>query len=218
MSAVLSLSERGAPTALRRLTRRFGPLAAIILLHVAFFYALQSGLLKKAAEALPQEVFVSLVAPAPPAEPTKPAPATAKTPEPKKAAPPLKSARPIPSDAPTPAAPVMPAPAAAAENVMPAAQAAPASPKTVSSVQFIEQPQPEYPAIARRNGEQGTVLLRVLVNEKGRAERAEIKQSSGSSRLDEAARKAALQALYRPHMEDGRPVPFYAQFPINFSN
>jgi protein TonB len=59
--------------------------------------------------------------------------------------------------------------------------------------------------------------LRVLVNEAGRAERADVQTSSGSSRLDEAARQAALRALFKPHLEDGNAVAVYALVPINFS-
>jgi protein TonB len=87
----------------------------------------------------------------------------------------------------------------------------------VSGVEYIQAPQPEYPTIARRNGEQGKVMLRVLVNEKGRAERVEIQQSSGSPRLDEAARQAALRALFKPHLEDGKAIAVFAMVPINFS-
>jgi len=43
-----------------------------------------------------------------------------------------------------------------------------------------------------------------------------IHKSSGSSNLDEAGRQAVLRALYKPNMEDGKPVPVYALVPINF--
>jgi protein TonB len=64
--------------------------------------------------------------------------------------------------------------------------------------------------------EEGTVMVRILVNEKGRPERAEIQQSSGFSRLDEAAKQAAMGALFKPYMEDGRPIAVYATVPIAF--
>jgi protein TonB len=84
-------------------------------------------------------------------------------------------------------------------------------------VEYLEAPQPEYPAIAKRMGEQGKVILRVLISERGRPEQVEVQKSSGFARLDEAARRAAMQALFKPHTEDGKPVPVYALIPINFS-
>ena len=70
--------------------------------------------------------------------------------------------------------------------------------------------------MSRRLGEQGTVLLRILVNEKGLAEKVLVQTSSGSSRLDEAGRQAALRALFKPHLEDGRAVAVYVLVPLNF--
>jgi protein TonB len=65
-------------------------------------------------------------------------------------------------------------------------------------------------------GEEGRVVLRILINEKGQPERVEIEKSSGFSRLDEAARQAALNALFKPHIENGRPIAVYAMVPIGF--
>ncbi|MFL2656879.1 MAG: energy transducer TonB [Burkholderiaceae bacterium] len=48
----------------------------------------------------------------------------------------------------------------------------------------LTQCKPNYPRVSKRRGEQGTVILRFLINEKGRAEKAEIKQTSGYTRLD----------------------------------
>lgn len=48
-------------------------------------------------------------------------------------------------------------------------------------------PKPPYPMLARRRGEQGLVLLRVHVRVDGSVAEAEIKQSSGSTLLDDAA-------------------------------
>ena len=91
-----------------------------------------------------------------------------------------------------------------------------ASPKTVSGVEYIRAPQPVYPSIAKRMGETGVVTLRVLIGEKGLAEQVTIQKSSGSANLDEAGRQAVLRALYKPHIEDGKPVSVYALVPINF--
>lgn len=220
-----SFSVNDVTFGMRRQIKRIGPLGAIILLHLMFFYALQSGLLKQAQQAIPREVFVSLipVEPAPkPETPKPPAPAPKTVPVVKKTvkrAPPVK---PVvkPTPLPTPQPVEMPPMAVAAPSIEPAAPpapAAPALPKTVSGVEYIQAPRPEYPAVSRRMGEEGKVILRILINEKGRPERIEVRTSSGSARLDEAARKAAARALFQPHLEDGKPVAVYALVPIDFS-
>jgi protein TonB len=228
MSAILSSPAQSFPTIVLKQLRRIGPLGVIILLHVALFYALQSGLVRHAAQAFPKEVFASFITPEPAPEPApKPEPAKPKTvPVVKKQ---VTRPKPTPVVNTTPSeqaitAPVAPSPpsneppaeAAPPAPAVAAASPAAAVPKTISGVSYIQAPQPEYPAIARRMGDEGTVTLRVLVNEKGRPDRADIQKSSGSSRLDEAARQAVLRALFKPHVEDGKPVAVYAIVPIKF--
>jgi len=146
----------------------------------------------------------------------KPAPApapaeqaiTQPVPEPQPAQPAAASAPPA-----GPAA--APPTAAASAPAVPAA--AVAAPKTISSgVEYLQAPQPEYPLLARRKGEEGKVVLRALINIKGRPEGVEIQTSSGSARLDEAARQAVLRAVFKPHLEDGQAVMVYAIVPIKF--
>ncbi len=99
----------------------------------------------------------------------------------------------------------------------PLAPPAPARPKLISSgAEYIHPPRPEYPALSRRLGEEGKVVLRILINEKGQPEQVEVEKSSGSSRLDSAACQAALRALFKPHIEDGKPIAVYALVPIGF--
>ncbi|TDR81947.1 energy transducer TonB [Paludibacterium purpuratum] len=52
------------------------------------------------------------------------------------------------------------------------------------------RPAPIYPALSRRAGERGAVLLQVSVDESGHPFRVEIEQSSGFERLDQAAQAA----------------------------
>ncbi|MDQ2989085.1 MAG: energy transducer TonB, partial [Pseudomonadota bacterium] len=92
-----------------------------------------------------------------------------------------------------------------------------AGPRTITSgVEYIRAPQPDYPALSKRMGEQGKVVLRILVNEKGLPDQVTVQTSSGFARLDEAGRQAALRALFKPHMEDGRPVAVFVIVPLNF--
>ncbi|WP_230409637.1 energy transducer TonB [Undibacterium fentianense] len=93
----------------------------------------------------------------------------------------------------------------------------PVGPKIISAVEYIQAPQADYPPMARRLGEEGRVVMQVLVNDKGRAEKVEILKSSGFSRLDESAKIALFRALFKPYVEDGKATTVLATASINFS-
>jgi protein TonB len=95
--------------------------------------------------------------------------------------------------------------------------AAAAQPKLVSTVEYLEPLRPRYPPTSRRLREEGTVLLLVLVDEKGRASRVEIRDSSGHPRLDRAAEEAAHCARFKPYIEDGQARPAMVLIPVEFS-
>lgn len=65
---------------------------------------------------------------------------------------------------------------------------------------------PSYPWLSRRNNETGKVLLRVQVNTQGKATIIQIKQSSGSSRLDNAAVTHVQNSAFIPAQQDGNPL------------
>lgn len=105
--------------------------------------------------------------------------------------------------------------------VQPAPKAAPASsapqPKMVSSVEYLEPLRPRYPPTSRRMREEGTVVLLVLVDEKGQASRVQVRDSSGYPRLDRAAEEAVQCARFKPYVEDGRAQPALVLIPVEFS-
>jgi protein TonB len=89
-----------------------------------------------------------------------------------------------------PAAPAVLSGSAAAtsiSSVTPAATApqataeahAPATTEAGFTADYLHNPAPAYPPAARRNGEEGRVLLRVLVSAAGQAEAVDIQHSSG---------------------------------------
>jgi len=215
-----------ARAALEKLRTSLGPLAMVIVAHALLFYFIYAGLLTRLVDvAVPQAVMVSFVAPETPKAPPPPKSAPVV-----KLAPPVLPSVPVPvlqvavqanvisvTQAPPPvekAAPILAAPVA---PPAPAAPAPVASPKTITSgVTFIQEPQPVYPQMSKRMGEQGKVILRILVNEKGAPDQVTVQTSSGFSRLDEAGRQAAMRALFKPHVEDGRAVPVYVLIPLNF--
>jgi periplasmic protein TonB len=93
----------------------------------------------------------------------------------------------------------------------------PAAPRVVSEVAYLRPPAPQYPSESRRLGEEGMVLLRVIIDEGGRADRIEIERSSGHSRLDDAARAAVKSAVFRPYIENGVARAVLATIPIEFT-
>lgn len=102
------------------------------------------------------------------------------------------------------------------EPVVKAPPSPPPLPKIISGVEYIKTPEPEYPPLAKRRGEEGRVTLRVLVDEKGNPDQVDVQQTSGSSRLDEEARQAILRSQFKPHIEDGKAIAVYTIVPITF--
>ncbi|HWW03833.1 TonB family protein [Collimonas sp.] len=223
----MSSATISSPALAWKRIKRIGPLGTILLLHIAFFWALKSGLIHQAAQAMPKEIFASFITPEKAPEPTPPTPqpATPKTvavvkknitpprPTPVVNNTPSETAISVPTSTPQP--PQHEEPAAAAAPAAPVS--APAQPRTITSgVEYIQPPDVRYPAVSKRMGEEGKSVIRVLINERGHAERVEVQKSSGSSRLDEAAKQAVMRALFKPYMEDGKPTPAIAIVPINF--
>lgn len=83
-------------------------------------------------------------------------------------------------------------------------------------VSYLDNPTPAYPPLSRRLGEQGRVLLRVLVDASGNVEAVEIQSSSGHRRLDEAAAAAVRQWRFLPARHGARPVIGWALVPVQF--
>jgi protein TonB len=127
-----------------------------------------------------------------------------------------------PVEAPTPVevAPPPPAPPPPPPEPAPVAEAplvaAPVS-APVFDADYLENPPPRYPARARRAGEQGRVILRVLVNPGGTADEVQIRDSSGHRRLDDAARETVRRWRFVPAKRGERAVPAWVLIPVSFS-
>jgi len=99
----------------------------------------------------------------------------------------------------------------------PAAPPAPARIELPSSdAAYLNNPKPSYPALSRRLGEQGKVVVRVLIGVDGRAQQAEIRSSSGYDRLDQAALATVRSWRYVPGTRNGVPEAMWFNVPINF--
>ena len=85
---------------------------------------------------------------------------------------------------------------------------------------YLKNPAPPYPPMSRRLGEEGRVILRARVSAEGVAEAVEIKTSSGSVRLDEAAQRTVrtwrFVAAKRTVNGLERPVESWVLVPVVF--
>ncbi len=81
---------------------------------------------------------------------------------------------------------------------------------------YLHNPPPAYPRISKRRGEEGKVLLRVKVNQQGKAAVVKLHQSSGSTRLDNAARQAVNQWRFVPAKKAGQSVSGWVIVPLVF--
>lgn len=82
--------------------------------------------------------------------------------------------------------------------------------------EFIYQPKPHYPLVARRRGWQGTVLLNIEMRSDGTVGTIKVAASSGYPPLDAAARKAVSKWRHRPLQRNGIPITRQANLPIHF--
>jgi TonB family protein len=81
---------------------------------------------------------------------------------------------------------------------------------------YLHNPRPNYPAVSRRLGEEGKVLLRVLVSPDGRAAAVNLEKSSNFERLDEAARQAVAQWRFVPAKRGDEAVEATIIIPLLF--
>jgi protein TonB len=111
------------------------------------------------------------------------------------------------------AAPAPPAPP-------PAPVVAPAAPEPViqarEGANYLKNPRPAYPGRAKREGWEGTTLLRVQVQPSGKPGAIKVQKSSGREILDEAASEAVKKWTFAPATQGGKPVGGWVTVPIVF--
>lgn len=88
---------------------------------------------------------------------------------------------------------------------------------SLSSLRYKRAVKPEYPPRSIQKHESGQVNIRVVVDTTGRVHDACVVLSSGFSRLDEAALKAARHSTFHPYTEHGRPLFAMAIIPYRFN-
>ncbi|AEG01745.1 TonB family protein [Methylomonas methanica MC09] len=116
---------------------------------------------------------------------------------------------------PAPAADPQPAATATAANNAESSQA----PTTLPSLQadYLHNPAPVYPEQSRQQGEQGRVLVRVLVTSAGNVEQVNLRKSSGYAALDSAALETVKNWRFVPAHRGSQVVSAWVVVPISFS-
>lgn len=152
-----------------------------------------------------------------------PAPAQPSTPQPSKA-----KARPTPRQiiavtaAPSTSPAVISVPTQLAAPPAPvAAVPGQATPAAVSAARFdaayLQNPQPPYPSMSRRLGEEGKVLLKVRVSAQGSALEVAVSKSSGFPRLDAAGVDAVTRWRFVPARRGDEAIESSVVVPITFA-
>ncbi len=205
----------------------------VVVFHILAIWALQTGLIHRVAEIIvPAEILSEFIEPPQPKivppPPTPPVPVkqpVIKTQTPVLPPPPQPVAIADPTPAPNapvgvvtpqPPAPPIAAPVAAAPVAPPTPPAPPKVELPSSDADYLQNPKPAYPAMSKRLNEQGKVQVRVLIGEDGRAQKAEIRQSSGFERLDQSALNTVLQWRYVPGKRGGVAEAMWFVVPITF--
>lgn len=208
-------------------------LAGSAIAHVVAFALLPGFLRDTAVPLAPLEVALvepeplPVVAPEP--EPVKPVP---RKPEPQRRAQPERASAKPQAAQPEQPAPVLALPAiqtpAESTFTVPAPRAQEPGPEQKSQgagiavtppavgAAYLRNPAPPYPAAARRNGVQGTVMLKVVVTSEGLPARVEVDKSSGSFHLDNAALEAVKVWRFTPARRGAEPIEGVVTFPIVF--
>jgi protein TonB len=207
----------------------------VLMLHGFFFVSLDLGLdVKHDPSENEVRVMANLVAPPTPQAPPM---STPPTPQPKQEAKP--KTKPKPESKPktlepssTPPADASQAKAAeaakVAESQIPNAAVAPASSQGTSGTPIqtdigklivVYQPDadPYYPSFSKRAGEQGEVVVRLIIDETGVVEEAVLLRSSGFARLDRAAEQIGRRYRFKPYSVNGNPARISTNLLIKFN-
>jgi len=212
-------------------------IGATVVVHVAAAALLLRMEVSREPIVPAQAVMVDLIEPPKPpqpvVEPPKPKPVVNRpVPQPKQ---PVRASDPVP--VPTPAVPTSADPVVASSTPSPVAREVPVPmgptspqpvaaappPKPVAILEprfdaaYLNNPAPLYPSVSRRLGEQGRVLLRVQVDERGTPTNVTLGASSGHERLDNVALETVRRWKFVPARRGEEAVSAWVIVPIVFN-
>ena len=81
---------------------------------------------------------------------------------------------------------------------------------------YYRNPKPRYPRIARRQGYEGIVVLKVEILPNGRVGEIRVKKSSGHRMLDRSALNTVKRWKFIPARRGEDPIGMWAEIPIRF--
>ena len=202
--------------------RRFGGIAAVLLLHIVLIYALLNGLATKVVQVIQHPIETKIIEPVKP-PPPPPLP-TVQLPPPKFAPPPPPFVPPPEVNVPTPPQPTIThqaAPVVAQPAPPPAPPAPPAPSKPVSAQVDVACPNSDqirstvvYPKEAQENNVTGDVLIEFVVDPQGHITNEHVAKSSEDSSLDRAAFNAVKKFSC---VSQGQPVRVQVPFSFNLN-
>ncbi len=80
----------------------------------------------------------------------------------------------------------------------------------------LSLPEPVYPVLSRKRGEEGRVIIELEISAEGKVLKAEVANSSSYPRLDRAALEAVKKAAFYPATEYGRPIDSKREIAFRF--
>jgi TonB family protein len=78
----------------------------------------------------------------------------------------------------------------------------------------ISQTRPIYPPMAIQTRQEGTVILRAVIDRSGQITSVQV--LGGPALLQRAAKEAVQQWRYRPYILNGQPIEVETQITVNF--
>lgn len=94
--------------------------------------------------------------------------------------------------------------------------AGPSEPLRRAAPAYLHTPEPEYPPSAREEGQEGLVVLRVLVSIAGRPEQVRIARPSGFRALDVAAVQAVKRWKFSAATDGRSSIEAWLDIPVRF--
>jgi periplasmic protein TonB len=215
--------SEGAPS------KRLLGLALAVLFHAFLIYGMVSGLGREITKKIQQTVNVAIIDEPKPPPPPPPPPPEDTPPDPKPQARRPTTAYVPKAETAVKASPNEAAISATTEStteattavqpatpVVTSAPVAPPKPKVVQPRLKAGCALPQYPQRSLDNGEEGVVVLRFLVGLDGAVKDAALVQSSGHTRLDDAARKAFMKCRFTPGTVNGAPAQVWVNQPYRW--
>ena len=170
-------------------SRRLAGLVVVVAFHVALVYALIHGLARQIVEVIRQPLETKII-------------------EAVKAPPPDKPPPPPPPKLAIPPPPYIPPPEVQVTSPVSAPTITAVTSEPVRTPPVVDAntcQKPAYPPAALRANETGIVSLRILVGLDGKVLDSKVERSSGSRRLDEAARAGLSLCRFKPATVNGKP-------------